>query len=82
MLLFDMSLCSAFPAIIIPALTGLRNEQNKGELLTLTAVQSSWIGSLVYVCEPLGSILSVFITGMVKCALWNLVQNLSSFLFI
>lgn len=45
MLLFDMSLCSAFPAIVIPALTGHQNEHNKSELLTLTAVQSSWIGN-------------------------------------
>ncbi|XP_031626286.1 solute carrier family 2, facilitated glucose transporter member 6-like, partial [Contarinia nasturtii] len=62
MLLFDLGLCLAFPGIIIPALTGIQNEFNQNETLSLTASQVSWLGSVNYVVEPLGSILSAIIT--------------------
>lgn len=41
----DMSLCYAFPGIIIPALTGIPNEHSVNETLTMTAVEASWLGS-------------------------------------
>lgn len=44
MLLFDMGLCNAFASIVIPALTGIMNEHNLNETLTLTPVQASWLG--------------------------------------
>lgn len=43
-LIFDVGLSVAFPAIIIPALTGLPNEYNRNELLSLTKEQASWLG--------------------------------------
>lgn len=43
-LLFDLGLSVAFPAIIIPALTGLPNEYNQNEPLSLTKEQASWLG--------------------------------------
>lgn len=62
MLLFEFGLCVAFPGIIIPALTGLKNECNMNETLSLTAEEASWIGSVGYIFEPLGSVLSALIT--------------------
>lgn len=45
MLLFDMGLCNTFPLIVIPALTGIFNDHNMDEALTLTPVQASWLGN-------------------------------------
>lgn len=44
LLLFDMGMCGAFPGIIIPALTGITNEHNTNETLSLTPAQASWLG--------------------------------------
>lgn len=63
MLLFDLGMCMAFPGIIIPALTGITNEFNRNEYLSLTANQVSWLGSIIYIVEPLGSVMSAIITG-------------------
>lgn len=46
MLLFDMGMCGAFPGIIIPALTGITNEHNRNETLSITSTQASWLGKL------------------------------------
>lgn len=46
-LLLDLGLSIAFPAIIIPALTGIANEYNRNEPLALTPVQASWLGELL-----------------------------------
>ncbi|XP_055307472.1 facilitated trehalose transporter Tret1-like, partial [Sitodiplosis mosellana] len=62
MLLFDLGMCIAIPGIIIPALTGITNEFNRNEYLSLTPSQVSWLGSVNYVVEPLGSVLSAIIT--------------------
>lgn len=63
MLLFDMGLCTSFPFIIIAALTGITNDHNRDEMLSLTAVQASWMGSIAYIFEIVGAILSAIITG-------------------
>lgn len=44
LILFDIGLQKAIPGIIIPALTGLRNDHNLNETLSLTSVQASWLG--------------------------------------
>lgn len=45
LILFDIGLNVAFAGIIIPTLTGAyRNEHNQNETLSLTEVQSSWLG--------------------------------------
>lgn len=49
MLLFDMGLCDSFPAIIIPALTGIPNDHNQHEQLFLTPVQASWLGIILII---------------------------------
>lgn len=41
---------------------GLNNENNPNETVQLTAVQASWLGSIGYIMEPLGSILSGWIS--------------------
>lgn len=61
-LLLDLGLAVAFPTIVIPALMGLNNENNPNETVQLTAVQASWLGSIGYIMEPLGSILSGWIS--------------------
>lgn len=43
-LLFDLGLVFLLPTIVIPALTGLPNDHNRDEFLTITAVQASWLG--------------------------------------
>lgn len=74
------------PAIVIPALTGISNEYNQKELLSLTREQASWLGrswfssehiekwfgfwsililftgSIAFICQPIGSIASGWIT--------------------
>lgn len=61
-LLLDIGMSVAFPAIIIPALTGISNEYNKNEGLSLTPEQASWLGSIAFICQPVGSVLSGWIT--------------------
>lgn len=45
MLLFGMGLSGTFPVIIIPALTGILNDHNQNETLTLTGSEASWLGN-------------------------------------
>lgn len=47
LLIFDMSLCYAFPGIIIPALSGIQNVHNLNETLTLSPVETSWLGKMI-----------------------------------
>lgn len=58
-----MGLCHAFPFIIIAALTSHSNIHNRQEKLSLTDVQASYMASVGYIAEPLGSVLSAFFTG-------------------
>lgn len=44
--------------VIIPALTGLNNENNPAEALRLTPTESSWLASILFICQPIGSLLS------------------------
>lgn len=52
----------AFPTIVIPALTGKANGYNADEFLSLTASQASWFASIAFICQPLGSIMSGWIS--------------------
>lgn len=36
----------AFPSIVIPALTGISNDLNKYEKLSMTPIEVSWFGML------------------------------------
>lgn len=41
--LIDLGLIMAMPGIVIPALSGIQNEHNRDEFLTITSTQSSWM---------------------------------------
>ncbi|XP_062561783.1 facilitated trehalose transporter Tret1-like [Armigeres subalbatus] len=56
-LLLDLGMAVALPTIVIPALRGLKNRA-PDEFLHFTPVQASWFGSVAYICQPVGSILS------------------------
>ncbi|XP_031639043.1 facilitated trehalose transporter Tret1-like isoform X1 [Contarinia nasturtii] len=67
MLQFDMGLCNFFPFLVIAALdnTGKsKNRHNLDEKLFFSSVQASWMGSIGYVTEPIGSILSALFTDV------------------
>lgn len=44
LLLVDLGASLVFPSIMIPSLTGIPNEFNRNETLSLTASQASWLG--------------------------------------
>lgn len=60
-LILDLGLSLAFPTIVIPALTGIDKIHNPNEYLMLTPSQASWLGSMAYMVEPIGSCLSGWI---------------------
>lgn len=61
-LLLDLGLAAAFPTILIPALTKISSNLDVTETLSLTPVQASWLGSIPYICQPVGSVLSGALT--------------------
>lgn len=81
--MLDVGFNIGLPTILVAALTGVSNEYNKNEALTISPALASWlgtlnfhflkiflwtfvvfiIGSVSYLVQPLGSMLSVFITG-------------------
>lgn len=62
-LMFDMGLVFALPAIVIAALTGIKNEHNQNEFLTITAAHASWLAALGFMVKPLGIQLLFFINA-------------------
>lgn len=49
----SIGLISIFPTILIPALTGFQNDQNRNEFLTMTGSETSWIGKQNEICLEL-----------------------------
>ncbi|XP_031631811.1 sugar transporter ESL1-like [Contarinia nasturtii] len=47
---------------MIPALTGIFNEHNRNEFLTITPAQASMVASLGFILKPIGSFISGLIT--------------------
>lgn len=62
MLLFDLGLAMSIPTIVIPVLRGIQADRNPGETLTFTDAQSSWYGSIAFLAQPIGSLLSGWLT--------------------
>ncbi|XP_052868649.1 facilitated trehalose transporter Tret1-like [Anopheles cruzii] len=56
-LLLDLGMAVAFPTIVIPALRGIKNRA-PDEFLHFSPQQASWFGSIAYICQPVGSVLS------------------------
>ncbi|XP_046989555.1 facilitated trehalose transporter Tret1-like [Schistocerca americana] len=54
LLLLDLGMVVAYPTIMIPA---LQNEPSAGEL-RLNDEQTSWIGSIAYICQPVGAVVA------------------------
>lgn len=44
LLTINAGLIFGFPSLIIPALTGILNEPNRNEFLSVSAVEASWMG--------------------------------------
>lgn len=65
--MMDWGFTVGITTIMIPALTGILNERNQGEFLTITAVQSSWLVSISYATQMLGSSIS----GNENCDLYD-----------
>lgn len=64
MLIFQFGLCISFMGIVNAALNGNPNAHNRNETLKLGGAESSWIGAVVYIFQPIGSIISIFTTGL------------------
>lgn len=63
LLILDLGLAGAFPTIAIPVLTGLKlSADSANDPLRFNEVQASWFGSIGYICTPLGSLLSGWVT--------------------
>ncbi|GLH13593.1 Facilitated trehalose transporter Tret1 [Gryllus bimaculatus] len=60
LLLMDLSMMLAFPTLVIGAL--YLSDQPDQDGLRLDQEQASWLGSLVYLCQPLGSVVSGVVT--------------------
>ncbi|XP_031635118.1 facilitated trehalose transporter Tret1-like [Contarinia nasturtii] len=61
-LMFDVGLNIGLPTVLVAALTHVSNEHNQNESLSITPALASWLGSVSYLFQPIGSMLSVFIT--------------------
>lgn len=74
-LLFDLGLAVAFPTIVIPALqlknpvfengnhtTVLLDDGSPVETFHLTSAQISWFSSIAFICQPLGGVMSGWVT--------------------
>ncbi|XP_031639030.1 facilitated trehalose transporter Tret1-like [Contarinia nasturtii] len=62
MLVFEFGCCFSFSTILLPALRHESKEHNANETLSITDTQASYLGGVVFIFEPIGSILSAFIT--------------------
>lgn len=58
--MIDWGLTVGITSIILPSLSGIPNEQNQSEFLSLNDVKSSYLVSIAYATQMLGS----FISGM------------------
>lgn len=61
LILVDIGFALGISTIVIPSLT-LANQAIPDEKLRFDENQASWFGSLVFICQPLGCILSGWIT--------------------
>lgn len=58
--MIDWGLTGGIASIILPSLSGIPNKQNQGEFLSIDPFTSSYLVSIVYATQMLGS----FISGM------------------
>ncbi|XP_055716568.1 facilitated trehalose transporter Tret1-like [Phlebotomus papatasi] len=61
LLVIDIGLAATFPTIAIPPLLGTI-DTHQDEVFQFTAEEASWFGSLAFICTPIGSLLSGWVT--------------------
>lgn len=61
LLVIDIGLAATFPTIAIPPLLGTI-DSHQDEVFQFTAEEASWFGSLAFICTPIGSLLSGWVT--------------------
>ncbi|XP_055307919.1 solute carrier family 2, facilitated glucose transporter member 8-like, partial [Sitodiplosis mosellana] len=76
MIIVDTGLTYAVPTILIAAMTGISNEHNRNEYISITPVQASWLGSISSLVQPFGSLLSAFITDSLGRKLSMILVNI------
>lgn len=54
-----------FSTILIPILLGLQPERYPNETMHFTAEEASWFGSLAFMTQPIGSVISGWITEQI-----------------
>lgn len=65
MLMLDLGLALGFSTVCIPVLLGLQSDRYPDEKLRFDAEQASWFGSIVFLTQPIGSIVSGWITEQI-----------------
>lgn len=61
-----MGLSGAMPTILIANLSGIVNESNSNETLSMTGAQASWLAAIGFLILPIGSFASGFFAGLMK----------------
>lgn len=66
LLMFDLGLALGISTIVIPVLRGFQADRSDSEeTIHLTATESSWYGSLVFLTQPIGSVISGWVTEQI-----------------
>lgn len=66
MLMINLGLIATMPTVVIPAISNLQNMQNQDEVLAGTSVEVSWVGSVLQILQPIGSIVSALASGNIR----------------
>ncbi|CAD7092816.1 unnamed protein product [Hermetia illucens] len=80
---FTAGLATQFPTVIIPELTGIAPTDGFKETLSITSEESSWFGSLTYICQLIGSIIGghvIDIFGRQRILLISITPSVIAFL--
>lgn len=57
-----MGLVLAIPSIVVPSVIGISSNLNPDEILHMTPDEASWLASILFIVQPIGNLLSGFIT--------------------
>lgn len=65
LLMIDLGLALGFSTVSIPVLLGLQPDRYPNETMHFSAEEASWFGSLAFMTQPIGSIVSGWITEQI-----------------
>lgn len=65
LLIWNLGCILAFPAIVIPPLTGVDNHLHADESLRISSRQASWLASTIFIGQPIGSLISGVLTDRI-----------------